>query len=127
QKVVFAYDFIQTQALNDFTGLVHFCQELGAKLHLLYVNTPDNFKDTAQVLNQMDTFLEAHGLFGKIEKHIYNDHTIEDGITAFAHIYQMDLIALTTHGYGGFRRFLHHSITENLVNFSDKNLLCLHF
>ncbi|MDT0689276.1 universal stress protein [Salegentibacter sp. F188] len=92
-----------------------FAKLLGAKLHLLYVNTPNVFKTSKQIKEQLKVFTEGlEDINPKI--HIYNDVSIERGIMNFAEEIDAGLIGISTHGRKGIAHFFNGSISEDLVN-----------
>lgn len=95
--------------------VVEFAKLMDARLHLLYVNTANEFitsKDT-------DTYLEKYVEdidFDNYEFHIYNDDSVEQGVLNFSKKINADLIGIATHGRKGLSHFFNGSISEDLVN-----------
>lgn len=95
--------------------VVEFAKLMDARLHLLYINTANEFitsKDT-------DTYLEKYVEdidFDNYEFHIYNDDSVEQGVLNFAKKINADLIGIATHGRKGLSHFFNGSISEDLVN-----------
>ena len=125
KNMVFASDFEEEKAKKTFQKAVTFAKIFGAKVHLLYVNTPNHFDDTEFTYKKMSDFVDSVGNDVETEYHIFNEYTVEDGIMGFAEMKEMDLIATATHGFKGLRRMVHVNITENLINHSPKPILCL--
>jgi nucleotide-binding universal stress UspA family protein len=96
-------------------SVVQFSKLTEAKLHLVYINTANEFitsKDT-------DTFLEKYLEGVEIENyqfHVYNDDSVEQGILNFASKMKADLVGIATHGRKGLSHFFNGSISEDLVN-----------
>ncbi|MFT6036837.1 MAG: nucleotide-binding universal stress UspA family protein [Marivirga sp.] len=88
-----------------------------AKMHLLRVNTPNNFEGSAHTMKRMKAYVEKNGL--DAEQHIYNSTTEEEGIMEFATSNHIDLIAMGTHGRKGLMHLLSGSIAEDVVNHSE--------
>ncbi|AXG69479.1 TRAP-T-associated universal stress protein TeaD [Kordia sp. SMS9] len=114
---VFASDFGDDQKLV-FEQAVDFANSFNAKLHLLFVNTPNRFVTTDVAQKKMDAFIEGFEDLADHELHIYNDTKIETGILNFSRAIDADLIGMSTHGRQGLAHFFNGSISEDLVNHS---------
>jgi nucleotide-binding universal stress UspA family protein len=112
---VFASDFADDQKLV-FEQAVDFANSFNAKLHILFVNTPNRFVTTDVADKKMRAFIEGFEDLGEHELHIYNDTKIETGILNFSRSIDADLIGMSTHGRQGLAHFFNGSISEDLVN-----------
>ena len=54
---------------------------------------------------------------------IHNDTNVEKGVLNFANSKGADLIGFSTHGRTGLSHFFNGSITEDLVNHSEKPVI----
>lgn len=90
-----------------------------AKLHLVRVNTPNNFETTRKTLTLMHDFIDKNEI-DNYTINIYNDNVEEDGIIYFAQDIDADLIALATHGRSGIMHLLSGSIAEDVVNHAKR-------
>ncbi len=124
KNFVFCSDFEEEQVQGAMDDLIKFVKIFNAKAHLLYVNTPNHFDDTEFTLNKMNDFIAKYDDV-QFEKHVWNEYTVEDGIISFARNNEVDLVATATHGFKGLRRMIHVNVTENLINHSEKPVLCL--
>lgn len=111
---VFATDFSK-ESREPLMEAQRFAGDVGAKMHLLYINTPGGFKTTEQINKMMNN------LVNKIDDdnytlNIYNDTSVEKGILNFAKDTQANLIGMSTHGRKGLSHFFNGSISEDLVN-----------
>lgn len=101
--------------------LVELIQEVGhllnAKIHLVKVNTPSDFKNDKNNYAVLKSFA-VENKFLNYELHVYNHEEEEDGIIAFSESFGMDMIVMATEGKSGFSRLLEGSIAEDVVNFS---------
>jgi nucleotide-binding universal stress UspA family protein len=101
--------------------LVDFVKEIGkllkAKIHLVKVNTPSDFKNDKTNYGILKSFAEENK-FSDYELHVYNHEEEEDGIICFAESFGIDMIVMATEGRTGFSRLLEGSIAEDVVNFS---------
>lgn len=90
-----------------------------AKLHLVRVNTPNNFETTRHAKKMMQRFVEENEL-SNYTFNIYDDVVEEDGIIYFAEDQNVDMIALATHGRSGLMHLLSGSIAEDVVNHAKR-------
>ena len=103
----------------------YFQQVFGAKLHLVYINTPGAFESTAILRQRMQKAADRYGL-QNYTINVYNDTIEEDGILHFAEEINADLIMMATHGRTGLAHLLSGSIAEDLVNHSNVPVLTFH-
>ncbi len=89
------------------------------KLHLLKVNTPNNFERDQVNKNLMKKFAGDYQL-EDYTLNVYNELSEEDGILHFAAENQVDMIALVTHGRTGLMHLLSGSIAEDVVNHAKR-------
>ena len=113
-QIVFASDF-SDEIHQAFPKVVEIAKFFDAHLHLLMVNTPNNFKSTSASEEIFKNFLANYSL-EKFTKHVYNDANVEKGILNFARGMNADMIAMCTHGRKGLAHFFNGSISEDLVN-----------
>ncbi len=113
---VFGCDF-KDESLLAFRKAKDFADLLGAKLDLVYINTPgDDFMATADAYDRISEFLQKAGEGQEVE--IYNDYSIERGILNYSERVSADLIGMPTHGRKGLSHFLVGSIGEDIANHS---------
>ncbi|WP_018478334.1 universal stress protein [Pontibacter roseus] len=103
----------------------YFQQVFGAKLHLLYVNTPGAFESTTILRQRMQSAAERYGL-QNYTINVYNDTIEEDGIHHFAEEINANLVMMATHGRTGLAHLLSGSIAEDFVNHSNIPVLTFH-
>lgn len=93
-----------------------------ATVHLVRINTPQNFQRDSTVKRLMDAYAKRN----KLEDYTLNcfsDYTEEEGIIHFAESIGADLICMATHGRKGFAHVLSGSIAEDVVNHSKRPVL----
>jgi nucleotide-binding universal stress UspA family protein len=90
-----------------------------AKLHLVRVNTPNNFETTRKLMARAEAFVKENNI-SNYTINIYNDKVEEDGIIFFAQDINADMIALATHGHTGLVHLLSGSIAEDVVNHAKR-------
>ena len=115
---VFASDF-KGESKETYKKAIEFAEILGAKLHLLTVNTPNIFITTEHANARMKDFANSSD-FSNYTMNIYNDLTIEKGIMNFSQSINADLIGMSTHGRQGISHFFNGSISEDLVNHAKR-------
>lgn len=106
---------LDEQNRKTLQKVANFAELMDAKLHLVFINTANQFITTKQV----NGFLEEHfsGIaFDNYEFHTYNDDSVEEGILNFAAEINADVIGIATHGRKGLAHFFNGSISEDLVN-----------
>ncbi|SFT11811.1 Nucleotide-binding universal stress protein, UspA family [Zhouia amylolytica] len=111
---VYACDF-STDTFEAYKKAITFGEKFNSKIHLLFVNTPNNFNTSRAITDKIASFTKK--LTPKnYTVNIYNELTIEDGILNFAKETNADLIGMSTHGRRGITHFFNGSITEELSN-----------
>ena len=91
-------------------------------MHLLMVNTPNNFVTTSEAETRMQNFIKAFD-YSNYTINIYNETTIEKGIMNFSQSIKADLIGMSTHGRQGISHFFNGSISEDLVNHAKRPVI----
>jgi len=123
QNVVFASHF-EDDMIEPFQRAHDFARALGAKVHLLYVNTPGIFETTRETTDRIRGFVEmAEAEADSIN--IYNHRNETKGILEFCDDQQADLIAITTYGRKNLLRMIYGNISEHLINHAQKPVLTL--
>ena len=104
---------------SDFiVSLKQLQQFFDAKLHILYVNTPLNFRTDSNIRKAFDHYIEFYQL-EHYTMNIRNDMNEELGIMNFVHEIKADIIAMATHGRKGLAHLLSGSLAEDVVNHVD--------
>jgi len=124
ENIVFATN--SEPGIKDvITSLKAFQSIFGAKIHLLNVNTPNNFYRTRTMMSMLEEMAQANGLTN-YTVNIYNDSNEEDGIIHFSEDLNADLIFIGTHARTGLSRLLSSNISEDVVNHSRRPVLTVH-
>ena len=121
--IVFASTF-QEDVHQAFDKVIAFADLIDAQIHLLNVNLPFHFQESDEAEANMQTFRDKCPR-DNCTINIYNALNEERGIQKFAEKIKTDVIAMTTHGRSGFMRMLSPSITESLVNHTNKAVLSI--
>ncbi|MDC1505374.1 MAG: universal stress protein [Winogradskyella sp.] len=120
ENVVFASDFSE-EAVAPYLKAKTTFDKLGAKMNLVYVNSPDgNFKSSSEIDKLISSFLkQADGHLENLNNvNIVSDYSVEKGILNFANVIGADVIAVATHGRKGLAHFFEGSISEDIANHS---------
>ena len=118
---VFASDF-KDESKETYKKVIKFAEVLGAKIHLLMVNTPFKFITSNKANNRMENFANDFD-FKKYTLNRFNDNSIEEGIMNFSQSIDADLIGMSTHGRQGISHFFNGSIGEDLVNHARRPVI----
>ncbi|MFT6883703.1 MAG: nucleotide-binding universal stress UspA family protein [Marinoscillum sp.] len=113
-NILFVSDF-EEEMIRPFEHVVSFAESLGAKIHLLYINTPAEFKRSWIIKERMESFvaLASKNLAGaEIVDAIY----FEEGLEHFCEEHMTSLLAIATHHRKGLSRAFLGSFTETIVN-----------
>ncbi len=121
EHFVFATDATPAHK-NVLRKAVDFAKTMGATLHLLFVNTPNDFVTSAEAQKKLKDFLKDTGI-DNYKIHIYNDISVEQGILNFSKKLNASLIGIGTHGRKGLAHFFNGSISEDLVNHANKPVI----
>ena len=120
---VFASDF-SDEIKAPFAKMVEFATMFDAHLHLVSINTPNNFRSTSVAKQQLADFVANFNL-SNFSTHIYNEINVEKGVLNFSKEVKADLLGMCTHGRKGLAHFFNGSISEDLVNHSDRHILTI--
>lgn len=108
---------------KEFADVVKSIQHMcDAKIHLVRINTPMNFRPDHEVKQVMQNFARKLNL-QDYTMNVFSDRSEEEGILHFASSINADLIAMATHGRTGFAHVLVGSIAEDVVNHSSRPVL----
>lgn len=121
KNFVFASDF-RDECKASFEKAIRFAHIFDSKLHLLMVNTPNNFMPSGEAQNRIQNFIKPFD-FSNYTINIYNDMSIEQGIMNFSQSTEIDIIGMSTHGRQGISHFFNGSISEDLVNHAKRPVI----
>ncbi|HMQ99069.1 MAG TPA: universal stress protein [Ignavibacteria bacterium] len=120
RKIIFASDFSE-EAYRIFPFVKEFGKINSSEIHLLKINTMDQFSRTIDDRRKINDFSRKYG--GKYVVSLYNDYMKEEGILNYANEVKADLIAIGTHGKRGLRRFFSEDVSEGIVRLSHIPIL----
>ncbi|MBL7833105.1 MAG: universal stress protein [Cyclobacteriaceae bacterium] len=111
---------LETEHQEDLVMKVKELQHFfGAHLHILWVNTPLNFTTDTETKKRLEQFVKRFQ-FKNYTINTYNHLSAEEGIIDFAKNMDASLIAMGTHGRKGIAHMFYGSLTESLVNHTEK-------
>ena len=120
-KLVFATD-LQDDNVRAVQKVHKLALSEGAMLHLVYINTPNNFRVSGEIYKDKKRFFEALKMESPLFS-VYNDMSIEAGILNFAEAEKADLIGIGTHGRKGLAHFFNGSVSQDLVNHAKRPVI----
>jgi nucleotide-binding universal stress UspA family protein len=97
---------MRVKALQDF---------FKAKLNIIYVNTPANFRTDVTTHKMMQDYAERF-MLKDYTLNIFNDLNEESGVAHFVNEIKGDMVAMSTHGRKGLNHLMSGSIAEDMVN-----------
>lgn len=118
EDIVFATN-LEAEQSHVVNELVKLQKLTKGKLHIVRINTPNNFDTSRSIKRQMEAFVKNHQL-QNYTLNIYDDVVEEDGIVRFSEDIDADMIAMATHGRTGFMHILSGSIAEDIVNHAKR-------
>lgn len=123
RNIVFASSFKEgkDEALKK---LLKLSKQFNNTIHLLKVNTPQNFENTNDCRNRIENFVK-HLDIPNYTVNIYNDENIENGILNFSNEINSDMIALATHERSGLFHIFNRGITRSLAKNANRPVLTL--
>ena len=125
KHMMFGCDFSK-RFLKPFEKALKLAKVFGAKVDLVYVNTPYQFLTTSEINKRMEEFLkEAEHARQHFETHVYNDIRVETGILNYVKENDIDLICMFPNGRKGIAHFFNGSISSDLVNHSSTPVLTI--
>jgi K+-sensing histidine kinase KdpD len=98
-----------------------FATVLRADIHLLKINTIEQFMSTGENKKLFDDF-NRH-FHTKYKSVIYDDYMKEEGILNYSEEANASMIAIGTHGKKGLARFFASDVSGGMVRLSHKPIL----
>ena len=121
ENILLVHDF--TNPKNENLNLLHkLIKAFNTKVHLLQIVKDNNESTKSEVYKNMDAFTQANQI-ENYEKNTLVDKDVENGVTHFNQMHEMDILCIGTHAKGVF---LHQSATEKLINHLFKPIISYH-
>lgn len=120
RKIIFASGFDETitRSVNTVKNLA---ASLKASIDLLYINTPNYFKNSEEVLKHMDAEIHVQKQV-KFNCIVYNDHDKEAGVVNYAKKSKAGMIAMVTNLHKRKAGYL-LGVTETVLFHADVPVL----
>lgn len=113
-NILFVSNF-EDEMIQPFEQLTTLAELLGAKINLLYVNTPEAFSETWEIENKMESFIALAG--ERLEKaETINTRFFEDGIQRYCEANKEGMLAIATHQSKGLSKLFLGGLAEKVVN-----------
>lgn len=123
KHIIFAYDF-EITAHEKFLKIVDLATLLEAKIHLLFVNTPLNFKESHEINKKLEEYAQLAPQIVS-SSNVYNSISFEKGLVAFYKERGGDMVIMLTHVRKGMSRLLNSSVTERVINHVEVPVMSL--
>lgn len=123
-NLIFASSFKNDDKKPVFKKFLDFANHFKSEIHLLKVNTPSRFESSQEATKKVNNFIKEFNL-PKYTIHTYNDVSIEKGILNFSKDFNVDLIALSTHGRSGLSHLFTPSVTKSISKKALKPILTI--
>lgn len=124
KDIIFPTDF--TKIDKKPIGLISDLQKLlKARLHVVFINNPENFVTNIEAELSLSEFAFENGL-RSYTLTIFNDVTEEKGITNFSQRFKNKILAMPTRGRKGLSHFFNGSVTEEVLENMNWPILTFH-
>jgi nucleotide-binding universal stress UspA family protein len=123
KKILFVSDFTDLPQASVLP-LVHLAQFLKASMELLFVKIPSVIKKEQKIMSDMDAVM-AYFPEMTYGKNIVEAGAVQDGVQNSIAESPVDLIAISTHGRGGFQQIFSPSVAEQIMDRSKLPVLTL--
>jgi nucleotide-binding universal stress UspA family protein len=117
ENIVFASNFEKKNKVS-FQKILDFASLFNARIHLLKINTINNFETTKESSDAIRNFINNYDL-GDYTLNIYNDISVESGIINFASVIDADVILINTSGRKGLSYLFTGSIGKDISNHAE--------
>jgi nucleotide-binding universal stress UspA family protein len=123
KEIVYASTFNDDVPPAD--KLIELQNIFSANLHLLYVNKSRSSLNEERARERMDTYARRNNL-RNYTINVQEASSNAKGISMFAMRINADVIAMATHARKGFLHFIMGSLTEDMVNHSNRMMFTFH-
>ena len=122
-------DIVYATEMGDHEAPVVDCiqdfqRAFNSTVHVVWINTPNNFKSDRVTMALLRDFVAKHGLVDYTIS-VFNDVVEEDGIIHFADEVGAGMIAMGTSSHTGLSRIIRGSIAEDIVNHAKRPVLTM--
>ena len=120
RKFAFASIFNESSK-KAFSKIVPFAKLFKASVHLVYINTPENFVSSTESEHEMSGFSKGHEEL-ILHTHVFNHKNVEQGIIEFCKSKDIELMAVVSGDRKGMSSYL-IGTTDTLIFKSDMGIL----
>ncbi|MBS4069877.1 MAG: universal stress protein [Algoriphagus sp.] len=120
RKIAFASIFNESSK-KAFSKIVPFAKLFKASVHLVYINTPENFVSSTESEHEMSGFSKGHEEL-ILHTHVFNHKNVEQGIIEFCKSKDIELMAVVSGDRKGMSSYL-IGTTDTLIFKSDMGIL----
>lgn len=113
KDIVFPTDFSKIEK-NVANRITNFQRLLRAKLHVVFINSPENFTTNLEAEQTLSQFV-SENQFKNYTLDIFNDVTEEKGIVNFCQRFKNKILVMPTLARKGLSHFFNGSITEHVL------------
>ncbi|MEO9967069.1 MAG: universal stress protein [Reichenbachiella sp.] len=117
KNIIFASDLDGSHG-DVLDTFVEYQEMFGAKIHLVWVETPYNSINEDLGKERLETIAKDHAL-SNYEVHVVKAFKPEDGILSYGWQINADMIAMSTHSHKGLLHLFAGSVAEDVVNHSN--------
>ncbi|MEO1652607.1 MAG: universal stress protein [Bacteroidota bacterium] len=121
RKIVYASD-LHPEQIPAMQALEELKRKLGARLEILYVNTPGHFVSSEEIESRFRKIKQVLKWDSEQLK-VVSAQFPKEGIISYTERNDVDLVALATHQRKGMGHLIFGSIAEDLVNHSQKPVI----
>ncbi len=121
RDVVYATNFGTNEA-GVIAAIKDLQADFDSKIHVVWINTPNDFKSDVTTRPLLDKFVADHGL-ENCSTQAYSDNNAEEGIRNFAKYMNAGLIVMGTNSYTGISHMIRGSVAEDMVNHAVRPVL----
>lgn len=120
RKIAFASIFNESSK-KAFSKIVPIAKLFKASVHLVYINTPENFVSSTESEEAMSGFSKGHEEL-ILHTHVFNHKNVEQGMIEFCKSKDIDLLAVVSGDRKGMSSYL-IGTTDTLIFKSDLGIL----
>lgn len=113
-NILFVSNF-EDEMMQPFEQIILLADQLDAKINLLFVNTPDEFKESWEVEQKMESFIALAG--DRLEKaDTINTRFFEEGVQRYCETNHEGILSIATHNSKGLSKMFLGGLAEKVVN-----------
>ncbi len=123
RKIMFSTTY-ESASPKMIYEVADFAKHFNAKVDFVHVDNPNKVEDIDHLFEEM--FAEVNAEF-PFDIHSVQNNDISAGLKQYAEENSIDLMILVTKHRNFWQKLVHHSITEDMMLFTNKPMLVMHF